>query len=155
LSPRRSRPPQGRYLEHRTRVRVRFQEVDTLEIVWHGHYLTYLEDARVALGRAYGINYTDIRSAGLAAPVVHVSCDFFAPARFDEEIEIAARLYERESAKLEFYYEVRRPADSTLLATGRSIQAFSEFDGTLLLTLPDFMRGFYQRWHHAMQECDE
>jgi len=149
---RRHRAPQGRYLEHRTRVRVRFQEVDTLEIVWHGHYLAYFEDARVAFGRAYGINYTDLRAASLAAPVVHVECDFLAPARFDEELEVVARLYERESAKIEFHCEVWRPTPPTLLAAGQTVQAFADFGGNLLLTLPQFMRDFYARWRDRMQE---
>ncbi len=78
MASRRHRPPKGRHLESRTRVRVRFSEVDTLQIVWHGHYLEYFEDARVELGRRHGINYTDIRAAGLTAPVVHVACDFYA-----------------------------------------------------------------------------
>ena len=155
MNSRRSKPPEGRYLECRTRVRVRFQEVDTLEIVWHGHYLTYFEDGRVALGHRYGIHYTDIRGAGLAAPIVHIACDFLAPARFDDELEVAARLYERESAKLEFYYEVRRAADAALLATGRSVQAFAEPDGTLILTQPQFLRDFYDRWRDSMQGSDE
>ena len=154
MTPRRNRAPQGRYLECRTSVRVRFQEVDALGIVWHGHYLTYFEDARVALGREYGINYTDIREAGVAAPLVHVSCDFLAPARFDDELEVVARLYERESAKLDFCFEVRRPADGVLLATGRSVQAFAEFDGSLLLTVPQFVRDFYARWRGQMMGDD-
>ena len=64
--------PEGDYLEHRVRVNVRFQEVDSMQVVWHGHYVSYLEDARVAFGREYGIGYDDIRRAGLAAPIVHL-----------------------------------------------------------------------------------
>jgi len=155
VGPNRRRPPPGRYLEHRTRVRVRFREVDSLRVVWHGHYLTYFGDARVALGRKYGIHYDDIGNAGLSAPIVHVSCDFLAPAGFDEELEISARLYERESAKIEFYYEVRRVADSALLVVGRTVQAFADHEGDLLLTLPQFMRDFYERRRDDMQEDDE
>jgi acyl-CoA thioester hydrolase len=136
-------------------VRVRFQEVDTLQIVWHGHYLTYFEDARVALGRQYGIHYTDIRGAGLAAPLTHVSCDFLASARFDEELEVVARLYERESAKLEFAYEVWRPDPPTLLAVGRTVQAFADAEGRLLLTLPQFLRDFYTQWRESMHGHEE
>ena len=152
---RRPRPPRGRYLEHRTRLRVRFQEVDALQIVWHGHFLSYFEQARVELGRQYGIHYNDIRRAGLSAPLVHVSCEFLSPARFDEELEVTARLYERESAKIEFHYEVRRVADSELLAVGRSVQAFADPEGVLLLTMPPFMQQFYERWRERMREDHE
>jgi acyl-CoA thioester hydrolase len=150
VTPRRCSPPAGRYLENRTAVRVRFQEIDTLQIVWHGHYLSYFEDARVAFGRRYGINYDDIGAAGLAAPIVKLSCDFFSPARFDDELEVVARLYERESAKIEFYYEVYRRGEPEPIAAGSTIQVFADANGDMLLTMPQFMREFYDKWERAM-----
>jgi acyl-CoA thioesterase FadM len=39
--PRRWPEPTPRYLSAHCPVRVRFHEVDTLRVVWHGHYLTY------------------------------------------------------------------------------------------------------------------
>ena len=155
MKKRKHQPPKGRHIEHRTSLRVRFQEVDTLQVVWHGHYLTYFEQARVELGRRYGIHYCDIRNAGLVAPIVHVSCDFLAPAHFDEEIEVVARLYERESAKMEFYYEVRSLETQALLATGRTVQVFADPQGDLLLTMPPFMLDFYGRWRDRMRESNE
>ena len=154
MQPRRSRKPKGRYLEHRASVRVRFQEVDSLQIVWHGHYLTYFEEARMAFGRRYGIAYDDIRRAGLTAPVAHLSCDYLLPARFDEELCVTARLYARDSAKIEFYYEVSRASDGALLATGETIQAFADPGGALLLTMPEFMREFYRRSEGEMRSDD-
>jgi len=150
VTSRRCSPPKGRYLENRAAARVRFQEVDTLEIVWHGHYLSYFEDARVAFGRRYGIGYDDIRAAGLAAPIVKLSCDFFSPARFDDELDVIARLYERESAKIEFYYEVYRRGEAEPIAAGSTIQVFADSSGEMLLTMPQFMRDFYDRWKSAM-----
>ena len=38
-------------------INIRFHEVDSLRIVWHGHYLKYFEDGREAFGRKYGIGY--------------------------------------------------------------------------------------------------
>jgi acyl-CoA thioester hydrolase len=144
----------GRYLEHKTRVRVRFHEVDALHIVWHGHYVTYFEDARVALGKAYGIDYLDIHQAGLIAPVVHITCDYLQPAGYDDELDVTARLFERESAKIEFEFEARRVSDHVLVAVGRSVQAFMNLERELLMTLPDFMRAFYDRWRDRMVESD-
>lgn len=44
-------------LTERFEQRVRFDEVDSLGIVWHGHYVKYLEDGREAWGRKYGLTY--------------------------------------------------------------------------------------------------
>lgn len=149
------RQPQGKYLEHRVRTRVRFQEVDALQIVWHGHYLTYFEDARAALGRQYGLSYAHILEAGVTAPVVHAACDYLGPARYDDDLEILIRLVRTPGAKLEFYYEVSRPEDDALLARGRTTQAFADLEGELVLTTPKFLRDFYHRWEGSMSADGE
>lgn len=149
------RQPKGKYLEHRVPARVRFQEVDSLQVVWHGHYLTYFEDARAALGGRYGISYTDIMEAGLAAPVVHAACDYLRPARYGDDLEVLIRLIRTPGAKLTFYYEVSRLADGALLARGRTVQAFVDADEELVLTTPPFLREFYRRWEGSMLADDE
>ncbi|MHC5054336.1 MAG: acyl-CoA thioesterase [Planctomycetota bacterium] len=136
----------GRHLVNWTEVTVRFQEVDSLRVVWHGHYISYFEDARVAFGRRYGMDYPDFVKQGLAVPLVHVSADYLAPARYGDVLDVAARLYWTEAAKLEFGYEVRRRSDASVLATGRSTQVFTDLEGNMQLVLPDFMREFYERW---------
>ena len=34
---------------------IRFSEVDSMGVVWHGHYVKYFEDAREAFGAKYGL----------------------------------------------------------------------------------------------------
>jgi acyl-CoA thioester hydrolase len=154
VTSRRWRQPEGKYLEHRATVRVRFQEVDSLAVVWHGHYLSFFEDARLAFGKKYGIHYNDVTAAGFIAPMVKLSCEFFSPARFDDELDVVTRLYERESAKLEFSYEVYRRGDEERLAAGTTLQVFTDLKGEMLLTLPQFMRDFYLKWAPAMAVGD-
>jgi acyl-CoA thioester hydrolase len=136
----------GRHLEHTTEVSVRFEEVDSLRVVWHGHYLSYFEDARVAFGRRYGIDYTDTLEAGFAVPIVYASIDYHASARYGDVLDVIARLYWVESAKLLFGYEVRRHDDGELLATGETVQVFTELEGHMCLVIPQFMKDFYARW---------
>ena len=144
------RQPGGDYLEHRVATRVRFEEVDSLQVVWHGHYLSYFEDARVAFGRKYGLSYQAIRAAGLAAPIVHAACDYLRPARHDEELEVTVRLVRSPGAKLDFYYEIRRVEGQELLARGLTTQTFASLDGELILTRPAILREFYECWAEQM-----
>ena len=37
-------------LTNRTTFRVRFSEIDSMQIVWHGEYVRYFEDGREAFG---------------------------------------------------------------------------------------------------------
>lgn len=132
------------YLQGRVRLGVRFHEVDSLGIVWHGHYVAYFEEARRAFGREHGVDYPVLAEHGLAAPVVELWVDYKTPARLTDELEIATRLFRSESAKLEFGYEIR--CGRRLVATGGTVQVFASLDGAMLLAPPPLMRRLYQEW---------
>jgi acyl-CoA thioester hydrolase len=135
-----------RYLEHTTCVRVRFHEVDSLRIVWHGHYVAYFEEARRAFGRQFGLDYPVFLEHGIAAPIVQLRVDYLAPARASDLLEVTARLFRSESAKLEFEFEIRRQGEDRLLAVGSSLQVFTRPDGELLLQWPPLMQERYRQW---------
>lgn len=135
------------FIENRLAVQVRFQEVDLMKIAWHGHYLSWFEEGRNALGRPLGIAYEDIFAAELLAPIVHVDVDYLAPATFPQTLTVISRLHRDPGARLLFSFEIWGPgtADSgakepnvgpTKLATGRSVQVFTDSGGALVLTPP-------------------
>ena len=134
------------YLSEATQVRVRFQEVDSMSIVWHGHYLTYFEDARRAFGRRYGLDYPVFLENNIGAPVVNLWVDFLSPARANDVLDVEARLYKSDGAQLEFGYQVKRSETGVLLATGGSMQVFTTLEGELLLTWPALMLERYEAW---------
>ena len=68
---------------HQTEVSIRFSEVDALGIVWHGHYIKYMEDGREAFGIKYGISYLDVQKAGYIVPLVKVNCEYKRPSKRD------------------------------------------------------------------------
>ena len=140
----------GPYIEHRTYLRVRFQDVDVINVVWHGHYLSYFELGRESFGEEYGLGYLDIRGAGLVAPVVHVSCDYLQPARYGDELTVIPRLHPSDRAAIDLSYEVRRASDDALLAKGRTRQVFTDIEGNLVLNQPDLMRAFHAQWHDQL-----
>lgn len=148
---RRWSPPSRRSLEAETLVRVRFQEVDALRVVWHGHYLTYFEEGRTAFGRCFGLAYQDILDAGYIAPLVHVEVDYLAPAVMDQEVKVRARLHDTDAAHIAFTYILTDEFERTL-ATGYSVQAFTDLKGELVLTQPAFYGEFLERQRPEMVE---
>ncbi|MBL4847036.1 MAG: acyl-CoA thioesterase [Planctomycetes bacterium] len=142
--------PQGPFLEATAAVRVRFQEVDSLRIVWHGHYMTYCEEGRLAFGREFELGYDDLARSELAAPIVHAELDFHAPARFGEELAVRTRLYPVPGAQLQFRYRITR--QGSLLATGFSVQAFTTLTGEPWITRPPLYTEFLQRSEARLQE---
>ena len=53
-------------LSHEIEVTPAFFDIDVMEIVWHGHYVKYLEMARSALLAKYGYDYPQMRASGYA-----------------------------------------------------------------------------------------
>ena len=148
--------PGPRFLAEGCQVRVRFQEVDSLRVVWHGHYLTYFEEGRNAFGRRYDFGYQKILEAGFVAPLVHVELDYFHPARFDQQLKVETRMHLDPGARIQFSYTIRGvdtpEGAGEKLASGRTVQVFTEKDGTLVLSQPEFYTSFLDRWAHAVEE---
>ena len=134
------------YLEDAVALRVRFNEVDALHIVWHGHYAGYFEEARRAFGRRYGIDYPVFLQHNIAVPVVNLWIDYKLPARLDDTLRMTARLYQSASAKIEFDYDVFR--GDIQLATGGTVQVFTTPDGEMLLAPPPFVQELYRQWEN-------
>ena len=78
-------------LTDRTTVKVRFSEVDSMQIVWHGEYVRYFEDGRESFGKRYGLGYMDIYDEGYMVPIVDLNCQFKQPLSFGEEVIIETR----------------------------------------------------------------
>lgn len=142
LSPHSDRP----YLQETVSIRVRFNEVDAMRVVWHGHYVNYLEEARRAFGRRYGIDYTVFFEHGITAPVAQLTVDYVTSAGMGDVLDVTARFYRTEAARLEFDYEIRRQGDGRLVATASSLQVFATPQGELLLNWPEFMLERFKAW---------
>ena len=125
--------------------RVRFEEVDPMNIVWHGRYPGYFEDARAALGTRYGVGYEDFIRHGVPAPIRKLQIDYLAPLAFRQEFSIEAILHWSDAARLDFEFLIRDAAGS-LAATGCSVQLMLDTDGQLLLVPPPFVRAMRQLW---------
>ena len=101
---------------HVTRLRVRFDEVDTMHIVHNARYLVYFEVARTDTFRALGANYRDIMASGTHLAVVESGVRYLQPARYDDELAVETRCTEVGGATVTLRFAVRRGED--LLATG-------------------------------------
>ncbi|MDO5536956.1 MAG: acyl-CoA thioesterase [Desulfovibrionaceae bacterium] len=125
--------------------RVRFGELDPMGIVWHGCYASWLEDGREAIGRRYGIAYTDFHAQGFMTPLKHLSIDFVRPLRYEQVYTITAKLLWSEGARMDFAYVIS-DADGQVMTRAESAQLFMTLDGELLLEQPAWYRAFMERW---------
>lgn len=121
---------------------VRFSEVDSMSIVWHGSYPLYFEDAREAFGAKYGLGYMTIFGNGYYAPLVELSFKYKKPLIYESRPRIDITYIPTESAKIVFEYEIIDTVSGDVLATGRSVQVFMDSNYQLVWENPKF----YQDW---------
>jgi acyl-CoA thioester hydrolase len=113
----------------RTRVRVRYAETDQMGVVYYANFLVWFEVARVEWLRQGGRSYRDMEHDGTALPVIEAHCEYRHPARYDDEIEIAARATLLTPVRVRFDYDVVRVADDALAAVGHTVHAAVDAGG--------------------------
>jgi acyl-CoA thioester hydrolase len=125
-------------LINRAETIVRFSEVDSMAVVWHGNYVKYLEDGREAFGREYGLGYYDVYAHGLMTPIVKLDLKYTQNTRYGEKILIETKFVNTEAAKIIFDYKINRLSDNQVVLKARSVQVFINEKGELEITNPKF-----------------
>ena len=123
-------------------IEIRFSEVDSMNIVWHGSYVLYFEDAREAFGKKYGLGYMNIFDNGYYAPLVDLRFEYKKPLQYGHKARIEIAYRDTQAAKIIFDYEIFDVEDNSLIATGYSIQVFLDKQYQLVWINP----GFYEEW---------
>jgi acyl-CoA thioester hydrolase len=117
-------------------IEVPFHDVDIMDVVWHGHYIKYLEIARCALLRVFNYDYPQMRASGYMWPIVECQLKYVKPARFGQRLEVSAKLVEYEN-RLRIQYEVRDKESQVRLTKATTTQVAVEMaSGVLQLVSP-------------------
>ena len=102
-------------------MQVQFYDLDPLEIVWHGNYARFFEQARCALFDAIDYNYAQMRDSGYLWPVIDLHIRFAHPAQFGQRLVVRAELMEWEN-RLMISYVVSDKASKQRLTKGSTVQ---------------------------------
>jgi acyl-CoA thioester hydrolase len=116
-----SSPPSPSRLSHRTEVVPAFHDIDPMEIVWHGHYVKYLEVARSALLHKFDYDYPRMRESGYAWPIVDMRLKYVGPARFGQKLWVDAEIVEWEN-RLRITYLTRDAVSGQKLNQAYTVQ---------------------------------
>lgn len=130
-----------------TTVKVRFSEVDSMHVVWHGEYVRYFEDGRESFGRHYGISYLYVAAEGYQIPVVELDCQFKQSLRYGDTAIVETRFIPCEAAKILFEYVIYRESDHAVVATGSTMQVFLDRNYQLELNNPEFYLVWKRKWN--------
>jgi acyl-CoA thioester hydrolase len=98
---------------------VQFAETDLAGIAHFANFFRWMEEAEHAYFRSVGLSVrTEYQNMHIGWPRVSTSCDFFAPARFEDQLQLKLRIIKMGEKSIQ--YEVEFFKDDTRLALGKS-----------------------------------
>ena len=112
-------------LEATVETLVAFHDVDVAGVVWHGHYLKYLENARWALMARLDFGLDTMLASGYAWPIVEAHVKYVRVARYGDRLAVQASLVEWQN-RLTVNYLVTHAATAERVARARTVQVAVE-----------------------------
>ena len=117
-------------------VEVAFHDVDLAGVVWHGHYMKYLENARWAVMDRIGFGLQAMMDSGFLWPVVGLEVKYIRAARYGDRIRVLSSIVEWD-AKLVLNYLMLNARDGSRVGRAQTSQvAVERGTGTLQLVSP-------------------
>jgi acyl-CoA thioester hydrolase len=126
-------------LETEVEIEVPFYDIDVMGVVWHGHYIKYLEIARCALLEKIDYNYPQMKASGFAWPVIEVKIRYPRPLYFQQKVRVKANLDEWEN-RLKIRYLIEDLKTGQRLTKAYTVQVALDMEsGEMLFASPDVL----------------
>lgn len=121
-------------------ISVPFYDVDAMKIVWHGHYVKYMEEARCHLLEQIKYNYFEMQSSGYHWPVIDMRIKYIKPLKFKQVIVIKATISEIDYG-LKINFEIIDKKSGLKLSTAYTKQVAVEVkSGEMCLLSPKILK---------------
>lgn len=114
---------------HEAALRVRYEETDTMGVVYYAKFLVWFEVGRVSLLRDVALPYKELEAKEISMPVVQAHADYLAPARFDDEILVKTKVGDIGKTSIRFENEVYKLPAMELLCKGHTVHVVVGKDG--------------------------
>lgn len=134
-----------------TNITVRYSETDAMGVVHHAVYPVWFEIARTDYIKSIGVSYAEMEKGGVMLPVTSLSVKYHLPARYDDELEVCAKITRLTPARVEFAYTATRKSTGELLTEGTSSHAFVSAETFKPLNFKIAMPDFYEK---VKKSCD-
>jgi acyl-CoA thioester hydrolase len=121
------------------RTRVGFSDTDAQGVVYYGRYNPYFDLARVEYHRSLGIFSRDRTDSGDFVMRAN-DVEYFAPARFDDELEIHCRVSRIGRTSVTFEFAAHRVPDNALMVTAHQTLVYIDLEARKAAPVPDAYR---------------
>lgn len=114
---------------HDQLLRVRYEETDTMGVVYYAKFLVWMEVGRVSLLREIGFGYEEWIKHDFEFPVVQAHVDYKSSARFEDEILVKTKISAVGNTSIRFENEIYKLPEMRLLATGHTVHVLTNGKG--------------------------
>jgi len=122
-------------------IRVYPHHTDYAGRVWHGAYLTWMEEARVECLLSNGIDFSQLVKLGCDLPVVDLSIRYHQPLAMGMQAIVKTRMTEIEGVRIHWDYKIQSPDTAQIYITARvTLVAIDREKGKILRQLPPVIR---------------
>ncbi len=108
--------------EYRTRRRIEFADTDLAGIVHFSRFFVFMETAEHEFLRSLGTSVSTVQDGNqIGWPRLRTSCEYIAPLKFEDEVEIHLKVARKGTKSLTYRFEFYR--QETLIANGEMVSA--------------------------------
>ena len=127
-----------------TRVKVRFNDTDTMGVVHFKNYMVYFDDGFVSFMNSIKNkrNIEEMIHDGLACGVKHVDITYEGSAIFGDYIIVKTRIKDIGNKSITFIHELTKELDNTLLAKVEAVRFVLNLKTNKLMDIIDFFEYF-------------
>ena len=122
---------------------VQYYETDKMGITYHGNYIHWMEEARIAFLEQLGYSYARLEREGVGSPVTGINCKYIASTTFPDQVAITVKIVAFNGVQLTLSYEMHKVPDDTLVMTATSEHVFLGANGRFVRLKRDYPE-FYQ-----------
>jgi len=122
-------------------VRVSPHHTDYGGIVWHGTYISWMEEARVERLRLAGLEYHTLVEMGCELPVVELNIRYHQPVKMGMQVVVKSRILPTKGVRIPWEYRIESlEGQSHYLSAQVTLVAIDGQTGKIMRRLPPVLQ---------------
>jgi len=122
--------------------RVQFAETDMAGVMHFSNYFRWMEEVEHAYFRSLGMSVVQERDGAMISwPRVRVSCEYFGPLRFEDEVELRFVITDLSEKSMTFEVEFFRDGKRTARGRAKAVCCQMKDGRFSSIAIPDWLRG--------------
>jgi acyl-CoA thioester hydrolase len=106
-------------------------------VVWHGAYITWMEEARIECLKSIGIDFVDVVKMGCDLPVVEMSLRYHRSLTMGSEAVVKCKVQNLDGVRIKWDYEIQSADRETTYLTGTvALVAVDMEKGNIMRQIP-------------------